>query len=447
METECFRPIAAYYRVRLMLVQMMMVVLAPAVMLLLPVQVSSGVLCLSYVVIMWREHRWGVFSPVTGTLLGASLSIFLSYAFLDLSPYEPYVPTYFFGALLLVAAGCLLRGRPATSCYGAAQGSRVLHWRTSSLWAAVYGAGVVLSLVIARDPSWFWVLPLVPVAGMIGTLWLQLVDMGPAWRRPKTFTLGGYRFEQLPSTHESLQSFYEHFIREALPSIRQGIRSERDSYEDLVSLKMAIDKPSWGQTLFFAALVDGEIVGTISCLLRTSRNTLGFETGHSSPLDLSRLRKFGKVIEVGRFSISPKHRFGQDVIQGLLRCAVEYAFETDAVFLVSQSYLSAVPIYHKIGFRQISDSVSHQLELGVAISPMVFNLARRVVCESQAHVTNRLSDVLSPYRGERYFKRMSIRSLWQRTPAWSISDQAIAGAIAAAPSNASSLPKAHAYVS
>jgi hypothetical protein len=302
-----------------------------------------------------------------------------------------------------------------------------------------YCIGIAVSAFIIFYPQYFWLLPLVPIVGVCVTLWLQLVDMGPAWRRPKAFTFGQFEFCQLSQKDNALIPFYEHFIREALPSIRQGIRPGDDSFDALVKLKMECDQGSWGETLFFTASVDGEVIGTISCMLKTSSNSLGFESGHSRQLDLTALRRFGKVVEVGRFSISPKHRFGQDVIQGLLRCAVEYAFETDAAFLVSQSYLSACPIYQKIGFRKLDETISYQKVLGVAIYPMVFNLARRVVCESHSEVTNRLSDVLSPYRGERYFKRKSIAAMFRQMPAWALTDEKIAALISESPQSRSDL--------
>lgn len=440
------RPIVTFYRVRMMLAQMVMVVLATAFMLFLPLQISAGGLTLIYGAMIWGERHLGVTSPISIALLFASLAIFASQTLFGMEEYALYVSPFFFGVLFAVSAILLLARRPATLFYGGAQGVIELHWRTSSVWVVVYALGLGLGLVLPYYPEGYWLMPLLPLAGVGITLWLQFVDMGAAWRRPRSFNQGNYRLEQLPSTREGLRGFYEHFIREAMPSIRQGSRQEHDAYEDLVALKMESDAGSWSRILFFAAYADGEMIGTISCMLKTSSGTLGFETGHSNPLSLTKLQKYGKVIEVGRFSIAPKHRFGQDVIQGLMRCAIEYAFETDAAFLVAQSYLSAFPIYQKIGFQKVDDRVSHQLGLGVAIYPVFFNLARRVTCESPAGVTNRLSSVLSPYRAERYFKRQSLRSLFVRKPAWALSDREIAQLILSAPSSAPSLSESQVYV-
>jgi hypothetical protein len=425
MRNESAIPIKAYARVRMMLVQMGMVVLTMFVMLLIPMPYSLALLSLLYWAVVALERRMGVISPISHALLLACLVLFLAHVSFETESWEPYVPGILFSVLALVGGVCLLRRCPATLCYGGQHGALALHWRTSSLWFGIYCLGMFFSGLIVHHPQFFWILPLLPLTGVCCTLWLQLVDMGRAWRRPTQFSLGSFTFTQLQPVQGELQPFYEHFIREALPSIRQGIRPGDDTFESLVKLKIECDQPTWGETLFFTAVAEGEVIGTISCMLKTDTNSLGFETGHTHLLKLDSLRSFGKVIEVGRFSISPKHRFGQDVIQGLLRCAVEYAFETDAAFLVSQSYLTACPIYQKIGFIKVNEQISHQKVLGVAIYPMVFNLARRVICESHAEVTNRLSNVLSPYRGERYFKRLSITSLFRRTPVWALDDDEV----------------------
>lgn len=416
----------AFYRVRMMLAQMVLVPVAASSMLLLPLQFGSGIVAVLYGAVIWREQRLGVTSPISYALLFICLVVLGSQTLFKMEEYAPYVPSFFFSILFITGATLALLGRPATVFYGDAQSLIELHWRTSLAWVAVYALGLALGLILLASPQWYWLIPLVPLCGVAITMWLQYVDMGPAWRRSKSFQLGHYIFEQLPSTRDGLRAFYEHFIRESMTSIHQGIRPGQDSHKELVALKMELDTTAWPSTLFFAAYADGEIIGTISCVLKTPAVSLGFENRHTDrQFNLANLEKFGKILEIGRLSISPKHRFGQDVIQGLMRCVIEYALETDAIFLVAHSYVSGLPIFQKIGFQMVTDKVSYQVGLGTAGYPLVFNLARRVLCEPQESVSNRVSNILSPYLTERYFKRQTLYSLFTKQSAWTLCNDEI----------------------
>jgi hypothetical protein len=421
------QPSLSFYRVRLLFLQLLTMVLATATMYLLPLSVSFLVLFALYGGVVGIERHYQVWSPISLSLLCLSLALYFGHGALEEAGYEIYSPVILFGNLFLVGALLMLLGRPATSFYSGKRGLPALHNKTSLLWVALYGAAAVAAWMTARYPFLFCVIPVLMLAGAVLTLRWQLVDMGAAWRRPLAFTQGRYRFEQIANDSPQLELFYQHFVREAMPAIRAGNGPASLSYAQFVDLKMSEDAVGLNKTTFFLAFEGDTVVGTISCMHDSPRYGLSFESGHSGPIDLQRIRRYGRVMEIGRLSISKEHRLGQDLIQGLMRCAIEFAFERDAAFLVTQSYLAARPIYQKIGFQALSEKIVHQNAVGVAVQLLVLNLARRLICEEDAKpIAGKLQDILSPYLAERYFKRQALRALFHAKQAWQLSDAALA---------------------
>lgn len=424
MINEAERLPEAFYRVRMMMAQMIVVVLATFTIFSAPLSYGAAALTAIYGALLLAERRMSIRSPLTAGTLLLSVVVLLANWLTDLGAYSIYISAAYYGLLLLIGTVSLIRRHPMSLYYSDGYGSLDLHWKTSVLWVLIYAIGFVLSLLIPSYTDLFWLLPVLPVVGVLETLWLQLVDMGPRWRRAAQFSMGSIRVEEVASNREQLAPFYVHFVREAAHSLKQGREVRKLSFDQLLQLKMECDSPSWNKTKFFVAIEGDEIVGTISCILKTADAQLGVEAGISEPLNLEPLAKHGKIIEVGRFSISDRHRFRQELVQGLLRAVVEYAFEKDAAFLVAQAYPNVVPIYSKIGFQKISDRVVHQKGTGSPVMLLVFNLAKRAICElEEPQTTSRLETVLSPYLGERFFKRQSLLSIFNRRRPWSISSE------------------------
>lgn len=420
------RPCESFYRVRLLFLQLVTIVLATATLYLLPASISFYVLIFLYGVVVWSERQYQVWSPISLTLLTMSIVLNMAQGTLEEAGYEIYSPLILFGSLFLVGATLMLMGRPASSFYGSRMGMPALHRKTSLLWVVLYASAGLAAWLGARYPSLFLVLPALMLTGAVITLKWQLVDMGAAWRRPVVFHLGRYRFEQIANDSLQISLFYQHFVREAMPAIKAGNGPKNLSYEQFVDLKMSEDAAGFKRTTFFLAFQDEKVVGTISCMTSGPSQALSFESGHSSPIDLQRIREYGKVIEIGRFSISKDHRLGQDVIQGLMRCAIDFSIEEEASFLVTQSYLTALPIYRKIGFQALDGKIVHQKAVGVAVQLLIFNLGRRLICDVEVKpVVGKLEHILTPYLAERYFKRQALRSLFYSRQAWQLSDSAL----------------------
>jgi hypothetical protein len=415
-------PRPQFFRVRLLFAQMAAIVPATLAMYLLPLPFGCALLTLLYALIVALELRHGVHSPISLTLLAVNAALFLFGERLAAAGYEALVPALLFGALLAVSGTLFLANRPATSFYGVKAGFMDLHRRTSACWLAVYAAATLGALAAARDPGLFWLVPAAVTAGVAATLWLQVVDMGRAWRAPDDFELGNYRFVRLANSRDSLLPFYRHFLREALPSLRAGTPPQGESQDALLNRAVQLYESGWSTASFFAAYHGDEVVGTIYC--RSDRSgPLSFEAAYPPPFGFGRLRRYGSIVDVNFFSISKQHRFGHDLIQGLLRCALEYAMEHDAAFLITQAYQSALPVYQKIGFFPLA-AESVQTRLGASARLIGFNLARRSICENGAlDITGKLEGILTPYVAERYFKRQTLKSMLTRRQAWRLWDE------------------------
>ncbi len=419
----------AFLRVQLLPVQMLLVVVTNVLLIFFPLPWNTAMLASAYTALMLYESRVGERNLYSLAVLGASLIATVLTGLRLWNVDLPLVLLVYNVMLLLASVGELAGGGAVADEADTRQGSPALLRKTVWLWGGIHASATVLLvfILVAEQPvrSLIYLLPLLPLTGVVLTLWMHLGGRA----RPladNVFDTGDYRFARIAPTADALRPFYQVFVREAMPSIRQGAGAEADSIDALVSLKMSLDRDNWPHTLFFAAYRGNEIVGTISCMLKRPGNALGFEVAHSSPLCVRALCRYGNVLEVGRLSVDRDHRYGRVVLQGLLRCVIEQAFRGDAAFLVVQSFLSVQPVYRKIGFFPVDERPSYQLGIGIAITPMAFNLAARVVCgASRTDATDTISEALTPYCAERYFKRQAVRALFGRACAWKLSSSDI----------------------
>lgn len=423
--TEAGKPVPTFYSVRVMMAQMLVVMLVAFSMFWLPLSESSVLLVVLYGVLLLAERRMSIRSPQTLGIFLLSTSLLLLERTVGLGVYEIYMPAAYFGMLFLIGMVCMVRGHPLSLYYSYGNGLLPLHWWTSGVWVSIYAVGLTVGLLLPLNPGLFLLVPALPVAGAVLTLWLQLVSMGPLWRRPKTMHLGAFRFEEVPPHPAALKPFYTHFVREATHTMRQAEEMQGLSLEQMVEAKMQSDAPVWPGTRFFAAYEGEEMVGTVSCGLKSSKVALGVETTVHDPLSLDQLQQYGGIVEIGRFSICSRHRLQRELIQGLFRCSIEFALERDIAFLVIQAFPPVVSIYSKIGFQKISGEMIRQRGVGTRVMLMVYNLAKVAVCGLQDAREDFRRDTTKSYFGERYFKRQSLLSLFRSKPAWAIPDNAL----------------------
>lgn len=417
-----------FRRVHFLLLQMAMVLFANALIFFAPVPWSTAFLFGGYALLAWMEARGGICNPSSIAMCLASAAATVA-GVMNLIPLDlPLLLLLLNGALLCASLWQLAAG--SRSNLTGSRGSQVLLRRTTQLWLFIHtlGMSIVAALLAGRLEwmlNWIYLLPALPLLGTGLTLWMHFVQQGN-FQSDKNFEMGNYRFEEIRPGEENLIPFYRQFVREALPAIIQGVGPDFENMDACVAFKMSLDRDSWPHTHFFVAHYDNEIVGTISCMLKSDRNWLGFEAGHSRPLSVAALCRYGKVCEIGRLSVSKEHRYGRDVLQGLFACVIERAFRFEAAFLVTQSFPAAQSVYRKIGFFAVDERTSHQLGLGAAIVPMAFNLAARVVCGSaRSDPADAISSSLTPFCAERYFKRQALRSLFSRKCAWQLAPEEV----------------------
>lgn len=420
-------PSQMYFRVRLMLSQMAVVLLVGGGLFFLPEPAGYATLLICYLGLAIGERRLGIVNPQTFAVLALGVLVVVGLPWRD--RYGLHVPALFFGVMALVSLVAMLRGRPITMVYGAGEGRVSLHWMTSGLWLLIYLVGLVVSLVMFRNPGLILALPALLVLGVAGTLWLQLVSRIGTGRALQAADAGEFSYRELPHAPSQIEAFYTHYIRQVLAQTsgakgRSGQKPAPTLTADIPALVTA-EMAAEGDAIlyrqrYFVALEGNEIVGSVSSLPMERGQTL---TEIAHPLRLDALSRYGKVIRCDHFCIEPRHRNKPELIQRLLRAAVEGAFEADGCFLVTLAYASVVPIYAKIGFEPMLAAPAPSLRSGAPLMPMVFNLARSAICDVdqvRRFGYGRDGTMGAAGLGERYFKRQVLRSLWQRTPAWAV---------------------------
>lgn len=418
-----------YGRARLFLVNMAAAAVMITVAHLLRIGLSAPALAFGYGLLIVAERRQGVLSPLSVALALTGVALMATAPLLEPQGWDLLAPMAVFGVLFAVGVTCLALGRPMTTFIASAGlGTPALHWMTSGLWTAVYGLGLLFAWLTPTRPLLLFAAPLLIWLAVAATLYLHLVDMGPAFRRPRSFTGGRFRWRE-GDQPEDIQAFYWNFMREAMPSVKAGNGPRTATHEEMVTRRMELDRDQWPRTRFFLATMGEDVVGTIACIDDDPRTPFPAEVNHEQPFSLDGLRRHGRIVEFGRFSIAKQHRFGQELISGLFRCVIERAMECDAAFVVALAYEPAWPIYRKIGFVPLTERPVHQRATGVAAYPAVLNLSRKVVLAKDGE--RRLVEGMGTYIPERYMKRCALKQILRRRPAWTLSDEEMKSVILA----------------
>ena len=424
------RPVALYYLAQLMFVQMGVVLLATLFMFLLPH--PWGLLALSgtYFILVITELRLSVRNPISiSVLLLSIIMLFMQVVIFPDMQLGFWTATIFFGALFSISVFFLLSGRPISTIYSKGKGAAGLHWKTSILWTATYGAGLVLSLIIPRRPELFPILPAFLVLAVIATVWLQLFSVGSQMKNNQLDTQGEkFQIVELPPNADALRPFYGHFLREIQHAIRQGELARNMRVEEMIKAEMMRDRSAWPDSTYYAAYCGSELVGTIACRSVSSRADPWLQP-LDNPINVEGLLRYGPVQFVRYFSIASSHRFNRELMRLLLLVTIQYAFRKDQIFIVSVAYPNAVGIYEKLGFQRLAEQKVRVSATGVQLYPVILNLARLVVCGLDDLKNSALANDRPMYQdpwAERYFKRLAVTDLLTQKRVWALSDKEIA---------------------
>jgi len=179
-----------------------------------------------------------------------------------------------------------------------------------------------------------------------------------------------FRFHELQNEEDPRARFYEHFMRAASPV-------GADLSESLAR-KLSAEAEYWPRMTFFAAFQDDLMVGTIACISDHPTQGIPFENGHSGPIDLSRVRELGALMEICLLSVSRGFLASRELINGLFGRALACALDRHVMFLGVQSAENRLAMYRKIGFVPITRHPVHKNGTGFPVVPAILNLGKKL---------------------------------------------------------------------
>lgn len=177
-------------------------------------------------------------------------------------------------------------------------------------------------------------------------------------------------FEELQNEQDARVRFYEHFMRAASPA--------GADLSDSLALKLAAEAEYWPRMTFFAAFQADVMVGTIACIADHPAAGIPFENGHSGPLDLSRVRELGALMEICLLSASRELAASRELINGLFGLALAHALGRQVTFLGVQSAENRLAMYQKLGFVPITRRPVHKHGTGFPVVPAILNLGKKL---------------------------------------------------------------------
>ena len=401
----------------LMLVSLTVMMAAIVVLYFAPLVVAPLFAASLYAGLWTYERRFGVTSTVTRVMTVFYVVVALAlYLGDDLSWTAWFSPTVFLTLAALIFA-LLLAGRPFTAAYASDTGFLPLHRTTSALWGGLHLVAGVAALTLIPDPAFLYVPLGLMVVGVIATLWLHFVSMGPASGRRSRFEIEGYSFREALSPedreafHRVIAEAYRADVQAAL-----GLRRRIDAAA-IIRVHRVINGKWEAEFLPFLAFAGDRPVAGICIFFDHRRHGLPIEG--EAQLDLTTWRRRGPVAEVGRFGVLRSHRISPFLLQGLFKCVVEAAAERRVHFVFNNAFEFQAAMYGKLGFDALSDKpylskAEYSTGYGLKALPMMMDLAGMVRTGGHSGLADDMRDLLAPYVMERFFKQLVVRDLASR---------------------------------
>lgn len=366
---------------------------------------------------LWMyERRLGVASPITRvmTVFHAIFAV-VAYRGDDPSWMVWYAPTVYWTLAALILA-LLVAGRPFTAMYTGDVGFRPLHLVLSSMWGALHFAAGLAALVLIPNPAFLYCPLSLMVLGVLATVWLNFVSMGPACGRRPRFELEGYSFRE--ATSQSDRETFYHVIAEAFRPDAQsalGMRRKIDTAA-IIGEHRAISDAWQDDFLPFLAFAGDRPIGGI-CIFFDHKQRLPIE--EIARIDLSPWRRMGPVAEVGRLGVLRRYRISPALLTGLFKCVIEAAAEKRIHFIFNDSFDFQARMYEKLGFKAFHDEphvsrAEQSTSYGIKVLPMMLDLAAVVRMDTPSGIASDMDGVLAPYVMERFFKHLVIREMASR---------------------------------
>jgi hypothetical protein len=397
-----------------MLCDLLAVLIALGSIFFLPIKLAFLIAIILYTALLVTEIKVKVLTPVTSLVLLIYMSLFIYCFIFDKQDWLPYTGSIFYFSLAFMAFISLFAKRPFT-LYGAiGKGIMSLHYLISWIWAFTYLLSGIMSIFLIPDLAFIYVPFLFVCISILLTIFFIFFYISPTNKREKFFHIEKYSFKQLVNYPQDVEEFYALTAKERWAEMSI---SHKKLYSSITDLQYGILEEYTGekrQVIRFLAYTPQKTVGTICAILDSDKGLImERETG----VDLDELRKFGKIIEVGCFTISRSHRFRRSVFLGLFKAVIDFALENDIDFIASSSYDTSAKIYEKSDFIKLGEQYSIDPLIGIKLYPYLFNLSKEVVYVDKSinNTVLELKDILNPYLAERYYKRQLISKIFQKS--------------------------------
>ena len=358
------------------------------------------------------ERRYGIRSPLTMALLAAYLGLMTAeWRGVDTTGYSGVV---LFSWLTVVVGVLLACGRPFTTFYSHGKGVRMLHNTVSVIWLVTYVSALIATLALMPDPLFLFVPAALCLAGGSAMLWVTFVWCGWSNERKKRFENGDLTFRQIDHADHAFVVFCEKYARAIANDPRQGQGTK--TWEEIADVVQSAERQLGEHSIVFVCEHQGAIVGSVRCVLDHPVLPLPTERDVDSSFD--GLRRYGKLMLIGRLTIDEAYRGRSDILNGLFGSFVDLALERDISFVISAGFTYVLPLYMKLGFEFLYPrrDPRHGVRMshGFVTYPVILNFEQMVLDRADSDDRYEIKRSTNMYLAERWFKRAMTRRFARR---------------------------------
>ena len=401
-------------KVRLMLASLAAMPAAIVAIYFTPLAVAPYIAASFYVALWAYERRLGVASPITRAMTVFYLGFALSRGWFEDPSWMAWFSPVVYWTLAALIFALLLAGKPFTAFYAGQAGFPPLHRAMSVTWGGLHAAAGLAALLLIPDPGFLYYPLILMASGVLATMWLNFVSMGPAHERQPRFELEGYSFREAVG-REDRETFYRIVAEAYRADLQKTLGMSRKLDTEAIIREHRASNAKWqADFLPFLAFAGDRPAGGI-CIFFDHRER-GLPIESEAGLDLGPWRRAGPVAEVGRLGVARRYRMNPVLLKGLFKCVIEAAAERRVHFIFNDSFEFQAGMYRKIGFSGLRDEPyvspdEHSTGYGLKVLPMMMNLAGMVRMDVQSSTSSDMQGVLAPYVMERFFKQLAVRDM------------------------------------
>ena len=400
--------------VRLMLLSLAVMPVAIVTLYFAPLGVAPLIAASLYAGLWMHERRLGVASPITRVMAVFHLVFaWVVHRGSDLSWIAWFSPMVYWTLAALILT-LWATGRPFTAVYAGDAGYPPLHGAMSLTWGGLHLAAGLAALVLVPGPGFLYGPLGLMVLGVLATVWMNFVSMGPACGRRPRFEIDGYSFREVVSG-EDRAAFHDVIAEAYRADLQSALGMRRKIDAAAIAREHRVTGRNWeDEHLPFLVFAGDRPVGGICIFFDHARRGLPVEG--EAQVDLTAWRRMGRIAEVGRLGVVRRYRFSPTILKGLFKCVVEAAAERRIHFIFNDSFEFQASMYERIGFTALHDEPyvspdEHSTGYGLKVLPMMMDLAGMVRMDSDSGIASDMRGILAPYVMERFFKQLAVREM------------------------------------